>query len=311
MAIAFMFPGQGSQERGMGYELSRAFSSAREALEEVDEALGQSLTRLMFDGPQESLNLTENAQPAVMAVSMAVIRVLTQEGGWVIEEKAKFAAGHSLGEYTALCALGAFSLSDTARLVKRRGLEMQRAVAVGRGAMVALLGIERDRAQEIAEEAAQDQVCSVANDNAPGQVVLSGEREAIERAIEQARTLRIRSLSLPVSAPFHCRLMGEAALRMESVLRDQAITKPCVPLISNVTATAIWEPETIRALLIRQITQPVLWRQSMEFLKEREIETFVECGHGTVLTGLARKCTPTISTETLNTPWAIEKFLSR
>ena len=305
-----MFPGQGSQACGMGYELSRAFSAARETLEEVDEALGQSLTRLMFDGPQESLNLTENAQPAVMAASMAVIRVLTQEGGWVIEEKVKFAAGHSLGEYTALCALGALSLSDTARLVKRRGLEMQRAVAVGRGAMVALLGIERDRAQEIAEEAAQDQVCSVANDNAPGQVVLSGEREAIERAIDQARTLRIRSLSLPVSAPFHCRLMGEAALRMESVLKDQAIEKPCVPLISNVTATAIWEPETIRALLIRQITQPVLWRQSMEFLKEREIETLVECGHGTVLTGLARKCAPTISTETLNTPRAIEKFLS-
>ena len=308
--MALMFPGQGSQARGMGYELSQAFSAARETLEEVDEALGQSLTRLMFDGPQESLNLTENAQPAVMAVSMAVIRVLTQEGGWVIEEKVKFAAGHSLGEYSALCALGAFSLSDTARLVKRRGLEMQRAVAVGRGAMVALLGIERDQAQEIAEEAAQDQVCSVANDNAPGQVVLSGEREAIERAIDHARTLRIRNLSLPVSAPFHCRLMGEAALRMESVLKDQAITKPCVPLISNVTATAVWEPETIRALLIRQITQPVLWRQSMEFLKEREIETFVECGHGTVLTGLARKCAPTSSTQTLNTPRAIEKFLS-
>ena len=304
-----MFPGQGSQVCGMGYELSQAFEAARETFEEVDEALGQFLSRLMFEGPQETLNLTENAQPAVMAVSMAVIRILTQEGGFELDKRVLFAAGHSLGEYSALCALGVWPLRETARVVKRRGLEMQKAVPLGQGSMVALLGADIERVEEIAAQAAQGQVCSVANDNAAGQAVVSGERAAIERTIVLAQDLRIRAVVLPVSAPFHCRLMRGAAERMEDVLGEQRMNKPCIPLISNVTAKPASDPETLRRLLVEQITQPVLWRQSMDFLDDQGIENFVECGHGKVLTGLARKRFPTHLCQTLSTPDAIEKFL--
>ena len=294
MARAFVFPGQGSQAVGMGQALAEAFPAARLVFEEVDDALKQHLTRLMFEGPEADLTLTENAQPALMAVSMAVLRVLEDEGGVRLADKAAFVAGHSLGEYTALAAAGALLLADAARLLKRRGQAMQEAVPVGEGAMAALLGVDLPAAAEIAEAAVAagepDEVCAAANDNAPGQVVISGTRAAVERALAIAAERGAkRSVLLPVSAPFHCALMQPAADVMAEALAEVSLTMPAVPLVANVTAAAVSDPETIRRLLVEQVTGMVRWRESVLFMKEQGVDTLVELGAGKVLTGLARR----------------------
>jgi [acyl-carrier-protein] S-malonyltransferase len=287
---AFVFPGQGSQAVGMGRALAEAFGSARHVFSEVDDALQQRLSKLMFEGPESDLTLTENAQPALMAVSVAVVRVLEAEGGWKLSAKSAFVAGHSLGEYSALAAAGALSLADTARLLKRRGRAMQRAVPVGEGAMAALLGIDLPAAQEVAAAASQGEVCSCANDNAPGQVVVSGAKAAVERAIAIAGEKGARrSILLPVSAPFHCKLMEPAAREMEEALATIALAPPAVPLIANVTAAPVSDPETIRRLLVEQVTDIVRWRESVIRLKGEGVERVAELGAGKVLAGLAKR----------------------
>lgn len=276
---AFVFPGQGSQKVGMGAELAEASAAAREVFEEVDEALGQNLSRVMREGPDDALTLTENAQPAIMANAIAALRVLEKDGGLSIVEKAECVAGHSLGEYTALCAVGAFSLADTARLLRLRGQAMQAAVPVGVGAMCALLGADLEKATALAESAAQGEVCEVANDNDPGQVVLSGHRAAIERAVELARGHGIkRGILLPVSAPFHCSLMQPAADAMEEAL-GRTPPKPMLrPLYANVTAERVSDPDVERDLLVRQVTGRVRWRESVLAMKRAGIERYVEIG---------------------------------
>ncbi|MBU6266895.1 MAG: ACP S-malonyltransferase [Sphingomonadales bacterium] len=276
---AFVFPGQGSQKVGMGVELAEASAVAREVFEEVDDALGQKLFQIMKDGPEDVLTLTENAQPAIMANAIATLRVLEKEGGIALADKADFVAGHSLGEYTALCAAGAFSLADTARLLKLRGQSMQAAVPVGVGAMAALLGADIDKATALAEAAAQGEVCTVANDNDPGQVVLSGHLGAIERACELVKEFGIkRGMKLPVSAPFHCPLMQPAADAMAKAL---AATKPGalrVALFANVTAGVVSDPEEVRRLLVEQVTGRVRWRESAIAMRDAGVERFVELG---------------------------------
>ncbi len=290
MSRAFTFPGQGSQAVGMGRELGEAFATAREVFEEVNEALGQNLTRLMWEGPQEDLTLTENAQPAIMAVSLAVVRTLEKEGGFRLADKAAFVAGHSLGEYSALAAAGAFSLADTARLLKRRGQAMQRAVPVGVGAMAALLGLDYDAAAEVAREAAQDEVCEAANDNGGGQVVVSGAKAAVERAIEIAKGKGAkRSMLLPVSAPFHCALMQPAADEMADALADVEIRTPSVPLVANVTASRVADPATIRDLLVKQVTGMVRWRESVLYMEGQGVTHYVETGAGKALAGMIKR----------------------
>lgn len=276
---AFVFPGQGSQKVGMGVELAEASAVAREVFEEVDDALGQKLFQIMKEGPEDVLTLTENAQPAIMANSIAVLRVLEKEGGITLAEKADFVAGHSLGEYSALCAAGAFSLADTARLLKLRGQAMQAAVPVGEGAMAALLGADIDKATALAEAAAQGEVCTVANDNDPGQVVLSGHKGAIERAIALVKEHGIkRGVALPVSAPFHCPLMQPAADAMAEALAKTAPTVFRVPLFANVTASVVTDPEEVRRLLVEQVTGRVRWRESVIGMKEAGVDRFVELG---------------------------------
>jgi [acyl-carrier-protein] S-malonyltransferase len=276
---AFVFPGQGSQKVGMGVELAGASVAAREVFEEVDEALGQKLWRLMADGPEDQLTLTENAQPAIMAHAIAVLRVLEKEGGVSIVAKGECVAGHSLGEYTALCAVGAFSLADTARLLKLRGQAMQMAVPVGVGAMCALLGADLAKATGLAEAIAEGEVCQVANDNDPGQVVLSGHRGAIERAVAQAKEHGIkRGVLLPVSAPFHCRLMQPAAEVMAEALGKTPPGPLRLPLYANVTAAPVTDPAEERRLLVEQVTGRVRWRESVLAMKEAGIERFVELG---------------------------------
>ncbi|MFT4026042.1 MAG: ACP S-malonyltransferase [Novosphingobium sp.] len=276
---AFVFPGQGSQKVGMGAELAEASAAAREVFEEVDDALGQKLFRIMREGPDETLTLTENAQPAIMANAIAVLRVLEQEGGISLAEKAGFVAGHSLGEYTALCAAGAFSLADTARLLKLRGQAMQAAVPVGVGAMCALLGADIEKAQALADAAAEDQVCTVANDNDPGQVVLSGHREAIERAIALVKDFGIkRGMALPVSAPFHCPLMQSAADAMAEALAKTPPGSLRVALFANVTAALVTDPAEVQRLLVEQVTGRVRWRESAIAMKAAGVEQFVELG---------------------------------
>lgn len=290
MSRAFTFPGQGSQAVGMGRELYEAFATAREVFEEVNEALGQNLTRLMWEGPQEDLTLTENAQPAIMAVSLAVVRTLEKEGSFRLADKAAFVAGHSLGEYSALAAAGAFSLADTARLLKRRGQAMQRAVPVGVGAMAALLGLDYDAAAEVAKEAAQGEVCEAANDNGGGQVVVSGAKAAVERAIEIAKGKGAkRSMLLPVSAPFHCALMQPAADEMADALADVDIRTPSVPLVANVTASRVADPATIRDLLVKQVTGMVRWRESVLYMEEQGVTHYVETGAGKALAGMIKR----------------------
>jgi [acyl-carrier-protein] S-malonyltransferase len=276
---AFVFPGQGSQKVGMGGELAAASVVAREVFEEVDDALGQNLFAIMQEGPEDALTLTENAQPAIMAYAMAALRVLEKEGGVSLADKADFVAGHSLGEYTALCAAGAFSLADTARLLKLRGRSMQAAVPVGVGAMAALLGADIEKATALAETAAEGQVCAVANDNDPGQVVISGNREAIERAVAMVKDHGIkRGMLLPVSAPFHCALMQPAA---DSMAAAFAVTPPGalrIPVYANVTAALASEPAEVRRLLIEQITARVRWRESAIAMRDAGVSEFIEFG---------------------------------
>jgi len=276
---AFVFPGQGSQKIGMGADLAAASAAAREVFQEVDEVLGQNLSRIMREGPDEELMLTENAQPAIMANAIAVLRVLEREGGVTLTEKCDFVAGHSLGEYTALCAVGAFSLADTARLLKLRGQSMQAAVPVGQGAMTALLGADIEKATALAEAAAEGQVCSVANDNDPGQVVLSGHREAIERAIGLVKEHGIkRGVMLPVSAPFHCALMAPAADAMAAALGATPPAPLRLPLFANVTAAMVTDPADVQRLLVEQVTGRVRWRESAVARHDAGVAHFVELG---------------------------------
>lgn len=276
---AFVFPGQGSQKVGMGADLAEASVAAREVFEEVDDALGLKLSAIMREGPDEALTLTENAQPAIMANSVAVLRVLEQECGLVLADKADFVAGHSLGEYTALCAAGAFSLADTARLLKLRGAAMQAAVPVGEGAMCALLGADIDKAQKLADAAAQGEVCTVANDNDPVQVVLSGHKGAIERAIAMVKEFEIkRGMALPVSAPFHCPLMQPAADAMAEALNKSAPGALRVPLFANVTAAVVSDPGEVRHLLVEQVCGRVRWRESVIAMQTAGVDNFVELG---------------------------------
>jgi len=290
MSIAFIFPGQGSQAVGMGAELAKAYAPARAVFAEIDEALGQPLSKVMWEGPEDQLTLTENAQPALMAVSLAALRTLEAEKGFSLKERVSFVAGHSLGEYSALAAAGALSLADTARLLKTRGRAMQAAVPVGQGAMAALLGAELPQAQELAKAASDGEVCAAANDNAPGQVVISGTRAAIERAIALAPKFGARrAVLLPVSAPFHCVLMQPAADVMSEALSNVTVSAPSVPLVANVLASAISDPDAIRARLVEQVTGMVRWRESMLYLRSQGVDTLYEVGAGRVLTGLARR----------------------
>ena len=310
MSMAFVFPGQGSQEVGMGKALADAFAPAREVFQEVDDALGQNLSKLMFGGPDDELRLTENAQPALMAVSMAVMRTLAAEGGFSLDGRADYVAGHSLGEYSALAAAGAFSLGDAARLLKTRGRAMQEAVPVGEGAMAALLGLDLDVAREVAAAAAQGEVCQAANDNAPGQVVVSGHTAAVERALEIAREKGAkRAVLLPVSAPFHCSLMAPAADVMAEALEKTEISAPEVPLVANVTAESVVEPDTIRRQLVEQVTGAVRWRESVLYMKDKGVDRLVEAGAGKVLSGLARRIDRELTGLALNGPSDIEEFL--
>jgi [acyl-carrier-protein] S-malonyltransferase len=276
---AFVFPGQGSQKVGMGLELAEASAVAREVFEEVDDALGQKLFQIMKEGPEDALTLTENAQPAIMANAIAVLRVLEKEGGITLAEKADFVAGHSLGEYTALCAASAFSLADTARLLKLRGQSMQAAVPVGQGAMCALLGADIEKATALAEAAAEGEVCTVANDNDPTQVVLSGHKAAIERAVAMVKDHGIkRGVLLPVSAPFHCPLMQPAADAMAEAFEKTPPAALRVALFANVTAAVVTDPAEVKRLLVEQVTGRVRWRESAMAMKDAGVEQFVELG---------------------------------
>jgi [acyl-carrier-protein] S-malonyltransferase len=289
---AFLFPGQGSQSVGMGAALAEASAAARDTFGEVDEALGQNLFKLMREGPDEELRLTENAQPAIMAHALAVFTALTREGGVSLEKAAHFVAGHSLGEYSALCAAGSFDLATTAKLLKLRGQAMQAAVPVGVGAMAALLGADLELAQKIAAAAAQREVCTVANDNDPSQVVLSGHKGAIDRAIEIAKDMGAkRAVPLPVSAPFHCPLMQPAADAMAEALGKTAIEPPHVPLYANVTAAAVADPTEIERLLVSQVTGMVRWRESIANMAAAGVEEFVELG-GKVLGPMVKRIAP-------------------
>lgn len=310
MTRAFVFPGQGSQAVGMGKELAEAFPAARRVFQEVDDTLNQKLSKLMFEGPEDQLTLTANAQPALMTVSLAAFRVLVDEGGLDLAKSAAFVAGHSLGEYSALAAAGTFSLADAARLLRIRGQAMQTAVPVGQGAMAALLGLELDEARAVAEEAAQGEVCTAANDNAPGQIVVSGATAAVERAVEIAKAKGAkRALRLPVSAPFHCALMAPAADAMAAALAETHMHAPVVPLIANVTASEVVEIGEIRRLLVEQVTGMVRWRECVQKMKVEGVDTMVEVGAGKVLAGLAKRIDREIAAVNVGTPADVEAFL--
>jgi [acyl-carrier-protein] S-malonyltransferase len=310
MNRAFLFPGQGSQQIGMGRILADAFASAREVFQEVDDALSLKLSRIMWEGPESELLLTENAQPAIMAASIAVVRVLAREGRFDLAAQARLVAGHSLGEYTALCAAGGLSLADTARLLRIRGQAMQTAVPLGEGAMAALLGADIELAETAAAEAsAEGGICVVANDNAPGQVVISGSKAAVERAGEIAKAKGAkRAIALNVSAPFHCPLMQPAADVMAEALSKVTIRPLAVPLLANVTAGETAEPQTIRRLLVEQVTGRVRWRESMLALRELGVEVAVEAGGNKVLTGMLKRTDKDLQTVTLDLPAEIETF---
>lgn len=311
MARAFTFPGQGSQSVGMGKALAEAFPAAREVFEEVDDALSQKLSAMMFEGPMEDLTLTENTQPALMANSVAIMRVLQAEGGLDIGAAAKFIAGHSLGEYSALAAAGALDLGVTARLLKLRGQAMQTAVPAGEGAMAALLGLDLEAARAAAEEAAEGDVCDVANDNAPGQVVVSGAKAAVERAIEAAKARGARrAIMLPVSAPFHCALLKPAADAMAEAFESTLMAPPVVPLVSNVTAAPVADPEEIKALLVRQVTATVRWREGVLAMKAAGVEQLVEVGCGKVLSGMVKRIDRDMTSANIETPADVEAFLN-
>jgi [acyl-carrier-protein] S-malonyltransferase len=310
MNRAFLFPGQGSQAVGMGKVLADAFAPAREVFQEVDDALSQKLSALMWNGPDSDLTLTENAQPAIMAASLAVIRVLRNDGGLDIARHARLVAGHSLGEYSALCAAGAFTLADTARLLKIRGRAMQSAVAVGEGAMIALIGADIETAEAVAKDAAADGgVCVVANDNAPGQVVLSGSKDAMDRVADIAKAKGVRrAIPLSVSAPFHCPLMQPAADAMAEALANVTIRPLAAPVLANVTAAETAEPEMVRRLLVEQVTGRVRWRESILALKRLGVDATVEMGGNKVLTGMVKRIDKDLQAVTLDTPEEIEAF---
>jgi [acyl-carrier-protein] S-malonyltransferase len=310
MTRALVFPGQGSQAVGMGRDLAGAFVTARDVFAEIDDALNQNLSRLMFEGPESELVLTENAQPALMAASLAVARVLERDGGLDLKRHVAFVAGHSLGEYSALSAAYALGVADAARLLKRRGLAMQRAVPVGEGAMAALLGVEFEVAKEVAAAAAKHQVCDLANDNGAGQIVLSGNKEAVERAVAIASERGVRrSIMLPVSAPFHCALMKPAADEMEEALGEVRMAEPWVPLIANVTAAAVRDPDDIKMLLVKQVTGLVRWRECVLAMKEQGVHELIELGAGRVLSGLTKRIDRDLAGSAIGTPAEIEAFL--
>ena len=310
MSRAFVFPGQASQAVGMGREVAEAFQVAKEIFEEIDEALKQNLSRLMFEGPDDELLLTENAQPAIMAVSLAVMRVLSEDGGIDLSQTAAFVAGHSLGEYSALAAVGCLSVTDTAALLKTRGRAMQEAVPLGEGAMAALMGLDLETARAVAEEAAGADVCTTANDNAPGQVVVSGTAAAIDRAVEIAKAKGAkRTIMLPVSAPFHCSLMAPAADVMADALAGISMAPLPVPLVANITAQPVTDPAEIRRLLVEQVTGMVRWRECVLTMKELGVDTMVEIGAGKVLSGLGRRIDADLDAMSVGTPETIEEFL--
>jgi [acyl-carrier-protein] S-malonyltransferase len=309
MSVAFVFPGQGSQTVGMGKALADAFMSARHVFEEVDAALGENLTATMWEGPADKLTLTENAQPALMAVSLATMRVLEAEAGLDLRRDAKFVAGHSLGEYSALAAAGAFTIADTARLLRTRGRAMQQAVPVGTGAMAALLGLSFEDAAAVAAEAAQGEVCQAANDNGGGQVVVSGHKAAVERALEIAKTKGAkRAMLLPVSAPFHCALMQPAADVMAEALAKTNVKAPVVPVIANVLAAPISDPQEIVRRLVEQVTATVRWRECVAFMASQGVNTFYEIGAGKVLTGLLKRIADGATGSAVGTPDDVVAF---
>jgi [acyl-carrier-protein] S-malonyltransferase len=309
MASAFVFPGQGSQTVGMGKALADNFAPARRIFDEVDDALGQKLSIIVFEGPADTLTLTENAQPALMAVSLAVVRVLEAEAGLDLKRDAQFVAGHSLGEYSALAAAGTFSVADTARLLRTRGEAMQKAVPVGVGAMAALIGLEFEAATAVATEAAQDQVCQAANDNGGGQVVVSGDKTAVERAVEIAKGKGAkRAMLLPVSAPFHCRLMQPAADVMAEALSKVDVKAPVVPVISNVLAAPVSAPAEIVKALVAQVTGTVRWRESVAYMAQAGVDRFYEIGSGKVLGGLIKRIAVGANASAVGTPDDIAAF---
>jgi len=315
MAAAFVFPGQGSQSVGMGRALSQAFPAARRVFDEVDEALGERLSAVIWEGPAERLTLTENAQPALMAVSLAAMRVLEAEAGIALARDAAYVAGHSLGEYSALAAAGSLSIADSARLLRIRGLAMQKAVPVGAGAMAALLGLEFEAAREVAEQAVEGHgfgaVCQAANDNGAGQVVVSGDRAAVERAVELAKAKGARrAMLLPVSAPFHCALMAPAAAAMAQALAAVSIRPPAVPLVANVPAIAITDPAEIVRCLVAQVTGTVRWRESVAYMAAHGVADFYEVGAGKVLSGLIKRIADGATGTAIGTPEEVAAFVA-
>ena len=309
MSRAFIFPGQGSQAVGMGKAFADTFAPARAVFEEVDAALGEKLTSIIWEGPAETLTLTENAQPALMAVSLAALRVLQAEAGVDLARDVQFVAGHSLGEYSALAAAGALSVSDTARLLRIRGRAMQKAVPVGTGAMAALLGLDFDQAVAVAAEAAGAQVCQAANDNGGGQVVVSGDKAAVERAVEIAKGKGARrAMMLPVSAPFHCALMQPAADAMAQALANVAVKPPMVPVVANVLAASVSDPVAIVRALVAQVTGTVRWRESVAFMAGQGVTTFYEIGAGKVLSGLVKRIADGASGTSVGTPDDVAAF---
>lgn len=310
MTFAFVFPGQGSQIIGMGRDFYDNFNTAREVFSEVDEALSQNLTKLIFEGNPQELTLTENAQPALMTVSMAIIRTIEHQMGYPIDRVVKVVAGHSLGEYTAHCAARTFSLSDTARLLKLRGQAMQQAAPVGQGAMAAILGLEIEDVELLARDSAQGEVCVIANDNSPGQIVISGHKNAIDRAIALAGERGAkRALALPVSAPFHSPLMEPAAHVMAKALEETRKESPSVPILANVTTTVSQDCKELTALLVDQVTGRVRWRESMATLRTLGVSQAIEVGAGKVLTGLMKRIDPEIHSMAINTPQEMDSFL--
>ncbi len=312
MAAAFVFPGQGSQTVGMGKALAAGFMPARQIFDEIDEALGEKLSAIIFGGPADTLTLTANAQPALMAVSLATLRVLEAEAGLDLKRDAQFVAGHSLGEYSALAAAGAFTVADTARLLRTRGQAMQKAVPVGVGAMAALIGLEFDAAAAVAAEAAQGQVCQAANDNGAGQVVVSGDKAAVERAVEIAKTKGAkRAMLLPVSAPFHCALMQPAADAMAQALAAVDVKPPVAPVVANVTARPLSAPAEITRALVAQVTGTVRWRESVAFMAGAGVTQFYEVGAGKVLSGLIKRIAEGASASAVGSPEDIAAFKAK